>query len=198
MRRFAVLWIFSGCLLAQEQTGTIEGQVTDSSGAAMAGVAGSVTGSTLWVAREARLTSQAGRYRLAFLPVGAYEVKFEHAGFATRINQDVRVAADATFTLNATLSPSTLTTSVDVVSASPMIETAASDVTFSFNKDILDKVPNARDPWAIMNQAPELCRTRSMLEERKRGNQPAFRGARYRSNASDIHVQRCQRDRQHG
>lgn len=164
------------CLLAQEQTGTLEGNVTDSSGAGMPGAIVTVSGSTILGGSRTATTSQTGAYRLSFLPIGSYEVKFEHPGFTTHINKDVRVQADATFTLNVTLSLSAVATSVEVVSSSPMIETSATDVTFSFNKDILDKVPNARDPWAIMNQAPGIVSDSVNVGGSQTGNQPTFRG----------------------
>ena len=173
---FLLLFVLGACLLAQEQTGTLEGTVTDSSGAVIPDATVTVSGSTILGGSRTATTSQGGSYRLSFLPVGGYAVKFEHLGFATQLNKDVRVQADATFTLNATLSPSAVATEVEVVSSSPMIETAATDVTFSFNKDILDKVPNARDPWAIMNQSPGIVSDTVNVGGSQTGNQPTFRG----------------------
>ena len=96
--------------------------------------------------------------------------------FAKRINKDVRVQADTTYTLDAVLSPSSVQSSVEVVESAPMIDTAATDLNFTFNKDILDKIPNARDPWAIINQAPGIVSDTINVGGSQTGNQPTFRG----------------------
>jgi hypothetical protein len=163
-------------LFAQEQTGTLEGRITDSSGAALANAAVTISGANLFGGARKITTSQSGEYRIIAIPVGAYEVTFELPGFATQINRDIRVQAATTFTLNAALNPSAVRETVTVTSASPMIDTASTDVNFSFSTELMDKVPNARDPWAIMNQAPGIVSDTINVGGSQTGNQPTFRG----------------------
>src|SRR5688500_20397894 len=65
---------------AQEQTGTITGRATDSSGAALPGVTVSVTSPNLIGGARTAVTNEQGVYRMTLLPGGVYAVKFELTG----------------------------------------------------------------------------------------------------------------------
>jgi Carboxypeptidase regulatory-like domain/TonB dependent receptor-like, beta-barrel len=68
---------------AQTTTSTIEGAVTDASGAAIAGAAVRVSGTTLAAERTAT-TGPTGAYRVTALPAGDYTLAVSAKGFATR------------------------------------------------------------------------------------------------------------------
>src|SRR5689334_15928283 len=72
------------CMLtyAQEVTASITGEVTDPSGAAIAGVKLTATDTQRGTTYTAETNSD-GRYRLSNLLVGTYDVKAEHPGFQT-------------------------------------------------------------------------------------------------------------------
>src|ERR1035441_7183603 len=67
-------------LLAQSTTGTILGQVTDPSGAAVPKIQVSVT-NTLTGETHAIGTNELGEYVLRHLPVGVYRVESQASGF---------------------------------------------------------------------------------------------------------------------
>src|ERR1035437_377392 len=67
-------------LLAQSTTGTIQGQVTDPSGAAISKTLVTVT-NTLTGESHAINTNEQGQYVLPHLPVGVYRVESQSAGF---------------------------------------------------------------------------------------------------------------------
>ena len=73
-----------GALRAQSQAagGTIEGTVTDESGAVLPGAAVTVRNTATGAMREAT-SDPAGLYRAPLLPVGPYEVTAALSGFAT-------------------------------------------------------------------------------------------------------------------
>ncbi|HYJ90709.1 MAG TPA: TonB-dependent receptor, partial [Pyrinomonadaceae bacterium] len=77
----AFVGLFSG-LSAQTTTSTIEGTVTDSNGAVIAGATVKATGTTLATERSATTDSQ-GFYRLTALPAGTYTLTISQSGFAT-------------------------------------------------------------------------------------------------------------------
>lgn len=68
---------FDRAAIAQTGTATINGQVTDESGAVLPGVTVTATSPALQVPQVVAATDQEGRYRLTPLPIGTYNVTFE-------------------------------------------------------------------------------------------------------------------------
>src|SRR3989442_9399254 len=86
---FAVLLSLAAFAAAQSgATGSVEGVVTDSSGAVLPGVTVIVRNMDTNVPREA-VTESNGRYRVAALQPGRYEVLASLAGFQVRPVSDV-------------------------------------------------------------------------------------------------------------
>src|SRR5687768_811989 len=75
---------------AQSQTGEIFGKVTDQSGAMLPGVAVTLSGASL-LRPLAATSSDTGSYQFPRLTVGAYNLKFEMAGFRTIIREGIQV-----------------------------------------------------------------------------------------------------------
>src|SRR6266446_2964205 len=89
----AVVWLAVTPIAgAQPSGGNIAGRVFDPQGAAVAGATLTATNAATGFVRT-ETTDNAGLYRLAALPVAAYEVTVEKAGFATinRKGVDVNV-----------------------------------------------------------------------------------------------------------
>ena len=83
----SVFICFLVCLaMAQTTTSTIEGTVTDTLGAVIAGAEVKASGLTLATERSAT-TDAEGFYRLAALPAGTYTVMISRAGFATNTSK---------------------------------------------------------------------------------------------------------------
>ena len=75
----AVVACFAATAAAQSATGSIEGVVSDQSGAVLPGVTVTVTQSQTALSRSA-VTDDQGIFRVPLLPVGAYEVSAELVG----------------------------------------------------------------------------------------------------------------------
>ena len=60
---------------------------------------------------------------------------------------------------------------VTVTSAAPVVDTKKTTTGATFDKDILEKIPTARDPWQIVNMAPGVSLSR--LERRRFVVRPA-------------------------
>ena len=101
-----------GILPAQPAIGTLEGQVTDPSGAAIPGAAVRARGP----ARTAKniTTDRAGRYRLLALPAGTYTVRITSSGFQPFQSAPVEVGRARAETLNAQLTIQTETERITV------------------------------------------------------------------------------------
>src|SRR5580698_4183459 len=86
MNRIQTIFILLCCLpisaAAQADRASLSGTVTDSSGAAMAGVHVELTDTATGFHRNA-MTGGAGSYSIGTLAVGAYKATFSHASFQT-------------------------------------------------------------------------------------------------------------------
>ena len=84
--------------------------------------------------------------------------------------------AATTLTVNSALTVSTRVDQVEVVADTPMIETAQTDNDYTFTKQTMDNVPNARDPWAMLSQVPGVATNTVNVGGTQTGSQPAFYG----------------------
>jgi hypothetical protein len=160
---------------AQEQTGVLQGRAADSSGAVLPGVTVTVSGPTILGGARSTTTSDQGTYRIPAIPIGLYTVSFELSGFQTAVFKDIRVQAGATFSVDAQLGVGTVQETVTVSGASPIIDTAATDVSFTYTKELMNTIPNARDVWAMVSQAPGMTTTVINVGGTNTGNQTQFR-----------------------
>ena len=144
---------------AQEQTGTITGRATDSSGAALPGVTVSVTSPNLIGGARTAVTNEQGVYRMTLLPGGVYAVKFELTGFGTLNVEQVDLNAGATMTINGKLDVATLQETVTVVSQSPTIDLESSKVAVNWDQQKLDELPYARSLTGLVSLIPGLYAT---------------------------------------
>ena len=167
---------FSVSAAAQEQTGALQGRATDSSGGVLPGVTVVLSGPAILGGSRTVVTNENGTYRFPNLPVGAYRVSFELEGFGGRIYEAVRVLAATTYSLDAKMDVATVAESVTVSGASPVIDTAATDVGFTFTKEIMSTIPNARDVWAMVAQTPGVTASNVNVGGTQTGNQVSFRG----------------------
>ena len=70
-----------GDVLGQALTGSIEGRITDNSGAVLPGVTVTLSGAAVLGGTQVRVSEGDGRYRFPVLPPGTYTVTFDLAGF---------------------------------------------------------------------------------------------------------------------
>ncbi|RPJ82087.1 MAG: hypothetical protein EHM13_09470 [Acidobacteria bacterium] len=172
-----VFMVFAASIASgQEQTGALEGRVSDASGAVLPGVTVVLSGPSLPGGPRTAVTTVAGAYRLTNVPIGTYSVALELEGFATKTYEGIRIQAGLTFALNAELGVAGVEQSVTVVGEAPIIDQAKAAVSFTFTKELLSTVPNARDVWAIVTQTPGVSSNAVNVGGSQTGNQLSFRG----------------------
>jgi hypothetical protein len=140
--------------LAQVQTGSILGAVTDSSGAVMPGVTITLSGDRLIGGPQNAVSDAAGAYRFDRLPPGTYTVKFELQGFKTIERADVVVNAAFVATINAKLEVGALTETITVTGASPTVDVRSTLQQTVMSQEVLEGVPTGRDPWSLAKLIP--------------------------------------------
>ncbi|HEX2341188.1 MAG TPA: carboxypeptidase regulatory-like domain-containing protein [Vicinamibacterales bacterium] len=157
--RFAVLAIaalvlaFAIPAAAQDFRGRINGTVTDNSGALLPGVTVTATSPAL-IQPMTAVTGEDGTYRLIALPAGTYVLTYELQGFQTLKREGIRVVINTTLSVDAQLNVATLQETVTVTGESPVVDTSTTTVGTNFTNELLTEIPNARDIWAAMAQAP--------------------------------------------
>lgn len=159
---------------AQDFRGRINGTVTDNTGAVLPGVTITVSSPAL-IQPQVQVSSAAGDYRFLALPPGVYEVHFELAGFQTVRREGIRVVINQTLTVDQQLQVATLQETVTVTGASPVVDTSTTTMGTNFTKELLTEIPNARDVWAAMAQAPGMQMTAYDVGGSRTGNQTGYR-----------------------
>ena len=159
---------------AQEFRGRINGVVTDNTGAVLPGVTVSASSPAL-IQPQVQVTGGDGSFRFLALPPGVYSIDFELTGFNTVKRQDVRVVINQTLTVDMQMQVATLQETVTVTGASPVVDTSTTAMGTNFTKELLTEIPNARDIWAAMAQAPGIQMTSFDVGGSNTGNQSGFR-----------------------
>ncbi|HEX6163422.1 MAG TPA: carboxypeptidase regulatory-like domain-containing protein [Vicinamibacterales bacterium] len=159
---------------AQEFRGRINGTVTDNTGAVLPGVTVTASSPAL-IQPQVQVTGADGSYRFLALPPGVYSIDFELTGFNTVKRSDVRVIINQTLTVDMQLQVATLQETVTVTGDSPIVDTSTTAMGTNFTKELLTEIPNARDIWAAMAQAPGIQMTAFDVGGSNTGNQSGFR-----------------------
>ncbi len=125
--------------------GSIQGAVTDPSGAAVPAAVlkatNTNTGTSFSVTSDAN-----GLYTFLVLPVGTYTVVAEKSGFATVTQENVNVTVGARLTLDLSMPLATQKSTVTVSGRAPIVETTKSGVSATVNeRSIADLPTNGRN-----------------------------------------------------
>ncbi|MBZ5595726.1 MAG: carboxypeptidase regulatory-like domain-containing protein [Acidobacteriia bacterium] len=158
-RRTAAIWgiglLLWGSHLAYAQAhATINGTVTDSSGAVIAGAEISIR--SLQTGQVTRLTTMTeGNYSVPFLPVGAYDITASHSGFSTETRTGVGLTADQVATVSFMLKVGELTSAVEVKSEATEIDTTTGAIGQVINERAVVELPlNGRNPAELVYTVP--------------------------------------------
>lgn len=136
-----------------QTAGRIVGKIVDSTGGALPGVTVTVTSPALQGARTA-VTDGTGAYRFPTLPPGTYAVKAELTGLTTTEQAGVVVGIDRTLEVNLTMTVGTVTETVTVSAASPVIDLRSTTTGLNANAEYFNRLPSRRDFYAVAQFAP--------------------------------------------
>lgn len=164
-----VLVIVSAAAGFAQQTGNIRGRVTDNTGAIIPGVTVTLTEPT--GTQQTAVTSETGSYVFPRLIPGTYKVQFELAGFKTVVREDVRVTINLNVDLNQVMEISTVQETVTVTGETPVVDTTETGTQATFNREMMQSLPTARDPWVILEQTPGVAMDRANVGGSQSGQQ---------------------------
>jgi hypothetical protein len=138
---FLTLLSSAACLARAQATTSLNGHVTDASGAVIRGATVRLTLQTTGAMRE-NTTDSSGQYQFSQLEPGRYTLSVSAAGFATseRTNMDLLVSQPATANIN--LQPATVTEQVTVSSSSqPLLNTTDATLGNAFSGTQVASLP---------------------------------------------------------
>lgn len=143
---------------AQGTTGSIEGTVTDQSGAAVPGAEVKAK-NTATGAEHTASADETGFFRFPLLPSGTYEVAVEKSGFAKFLQKNVPVTVGGKINLEVTLTVATQASTVTVVEESPLIEFTRTHVSNTVNDRAVSDLPiNGRNFLDFVLLTPGVTR----------------------------------------
>jgi hypothetical protein len=134
---FALTLASPNAAMAQQAFGSIVGNVSDASGAAVAQAAVSVKETAKGVVFQTK-TNASGIYTVDHLVPGDYVVTVEAPNFKKTVSEPITVQIDNISRLNVRLTPGTETDTVVLADETPLLQTDSADVAITFSsKDIL-------------------------------------------------------------
>jgi Carboxypeptidase regulatory-like domain/TonB dependent receptor len=133
---------------------SIQGTVTDRSGAVVPGAAVTVTNQETGVVFHT-VASDSGFYRVSALVPGRYSVKVEAPSFKTKTVTNVFVAAEDSKGHDVTLDPGVVSESTTVTADAITLQTENGNVTGSITAQEVQRLPQVgRNPYELLRLAP--------------------------------------------
>lgn len=170
---FVVLLGLATPAFAQVQGGTVSGTIRDEQGASLPGVEVTLAGSA---ERLSFATGTDGQFRFLNVAPGTYTVTVSLPGFATIVREDVRVVVGQTVDLPFSLKVAAVQESVTVTGESPIVDTHKLGTATNFTQDELARIPNSRDPWALLRTVPGIVMDRVNIAGNETGQQSNYLG----------------------
>jgi len=124
---------------AQQNLGSINGTVFDSSGAVLQKATVRIRNLATNDERTV-LTKDDGFYLVSDLPIGTYELTFTRTGFGTEVHSKILVQGDRTSTINAALQPGQVSTTV-TVTGTPLLNQTDMTNGYTLGSDLIENIP---------------------------------------------------------
>src|ERR1700734_546188 len=140
--------------LAQAIFGSVNGTVTDPSGAVVPNASITITDTDKGTTRVVT-TSDSGTYLVHDLIPDHYQLKIEAPGFASVQSEVISVSADSSAQVNFELKPGTASQTVEVTAEAAELKTDRADVSTTLNTLTVEETPNLiRNTTALVLLAP--------------------------------------------
>ena len=134
---------------AQVSTGTIVGVVQDNTGGVLSGATVTVTHLATGQIRTTHTNDQ-GEFNAQFMPLGTYSVAVTAPGYQTKVLSGITLQVDQTANLTIKLEIGSVSQTVEVTSAAPLVDTTTSSLGQVIdNHEVLSMPLNGRNPFAL-------------------------------------------------
>ena len=125
---------------AAQTTGTIGGTVRDSSGGVLPGVAVTARNVQTELVRS-DVTGGQGRFIIAQLPPGEYEIRAELSGFKPHIRRNLQLTIGLTITLDMTLEVGSLSETVTISGDESLVNTSSPELSYLVGSAAIEQLP---------------------------------------------------------
>lgn len=171
------------CPVLAQTSGAISGEVRDEKQAVINGATVTVRNISTNETRTAQ-TNADGRYHFAGVPVGAYEISVESAGFAKHQQSGITLALNQSAVVDVTMKPGAVEEVVNIVENASMLNTSSAEVGTRFDEKRLSELPLAttRSVYNIALSAPGVSQLNSGQSAFAGGTNFSSNGGRTRSN----------------
>ena len=162
----------AGAAFAQLQSGNLYGSVNDQSGAALPGVTVTLTGR---VSPDVQVTDSQGKFRFVGLEPGTYSIEATLEGFSPVSYPNVTINVGRNTAVELTMSGAVAET-ITITSESPLLDERKISAGNTVTKLELEKIPTARDPWAVLQSTPGVLTDRINVGGNESGQQSQYVG----------------------
>jgi hypothetical protein len=169
----AVLFALVSTIAFAQTTGSVNGTVTDNTGAVLPGVTVTATSPVLMGVQSA-ITNENGIYRFPSLPPGTYRLAYELSGFSNVVREGIVVNIGFAATINVQLQLASLQETVTVSGVSPVVDVTNTNNQTNFTREQMENLPNARDIWSLIGQTPGMMVTNFDVGGSRAGTQTGF------------------------
>jgi hypothetical protein len=142
--------------LAQTTTSGIAGIVKDTSGAVVPGVTVEAASPALIEKVRTGVTDAQGQYKIIDLRPGTYTVTFTVAGFATVRREDLELPPNFTASVNAEMRVGTLTETVTVSGATPVVDIQNMTQQNRLSEEVLGNIPTGKTLFDLVTLMPSI------------------------------------------
>ncbi|NOT58789.1 MAG: TonB-dependent receptor [Acidobacteria bacterium] len=169
-RRFVFAFTFAFALsltaLAQEFRGSINGRITDNSGAAVSNA--TVVVSNIATNSSASLTTdEGGAYTALYLTPGNYTVSVEAKGFKKTIRNNIEVRVGDKLALNVQLEVGAVNETVNITTDAPLLDTNTGSAGQVIDRRRISELPlSDGNPFVLTRLAPGIAYTGDLLFSR--------------------------------
>ncbi len=135
-----VIAVFATAIAFGQSLSSIQGQVTDPSGAAVPGATVTVTNTATGVS-QSTTTDSSGNYLIPALPIGNYDVSVQSSGLEKVLSHGVIVQVGRNTVQNFQLKVAQASETVTVSAEAPVIETSTQTVGQVINQKTVQEIP---------------------------------------------------------
>jgi len=151
---FTALWVASPAYSQQSSAATVNGIVTDQSGAVVEGATVTLTNLDTTITRNG-VSNSAGNYVFINVLPAVYSLKISKPGFGTQVQPSVRLEVNQTASVNFTLSVGSTQQQVTVEASAVAIEASTSELGTVINEQAVQDLPlNGRNFTQLLTLTP--------------------------------------------
>ena len=152
--RFLCLSLFCLSLLAQTDRSSLNGTVTDPTGAVVPNVVVKADSESTGLRRDTR-TNNAGEYEMPAMPVGVYRLMFTVGGFKPLVMERIELTVGQARTVDARLQVGSQADVVNVSASTELLNQSSAEVGGVIEATQINEIPLSGRNWAtLMTLAP--------------------------------------------